>query len=71
MNDRNRKPPLAKCPCGKTPKALLPELPPPPAKYGRVVGACCGTWGIEFFNAYKSGEETLELATLAWNRAPR
>jgi hypothetical protein len=63
--------PLAPCPCGKVPESLMLELPNPPIKYGRAIGQCCGIWGIEFFNAYQTGEDTIRLATEAWNSAVR
>jgi hypothetical protein len=68
---KEKKVKLAQCPCGQTPKALLLEMPPKPAKHGRALGNCCASWGIEFFNAYKEGEETVQRASEAWNMAPR
>jgi len=62
---------LLPCPCGQTPDELMLELPNPPVKYGRALGTCCGVWGIEFFNAYQQGEDTVRLAKEAWNRAAR
>lgn len=62
---------LAPCPCGQTPDELMLELPAQPVKYGRAIGTCCGVWGIEFFNAYQAGEDTVRLAKEAWNRAVR
>lgn len=31
----------------------------------------CGEWEIEFRANYKAGQELMDLAIAAWNRAPR
>lgn len=59
------------CPCGETPKRLS-VFEGSSCKYGQVSGSCCGSWEVEFNTQYKTEEsELLELATKAWNDAPR
>ena len=63
---------LKSCPCGATPDALhiSGEVK---AKWAFVSGSCCGEWSIEYRNNYAdlSSPEAMELATTAWNEAPR
>ncbi len=64
--------PLKPCPCGKTPTALL-IVDGPTSRDAYVHGACCGMWEIEFRKGFRRNDspETMALAVLAWNDAPR
>jgi hypothetical protein len=62
---------IKSCPCGRTPDNLIIEVAER-AKYGLAMGDCCGTWSIEFRNGYQKDRlVTEQLATEAWNSAPR
>lgn len=62
---------LEPCPCGEVPAELNLEVGQR-AKYGRVVGSCCGEWSIEFRNGYTTDMAvTVQRAQKAWNDAPR
>ena len=62
---------LKSCPCGEVPDRLYVEEGPT-AKWSFVVGSCCGAWYFEFRTHYLTDRKTLlELATDAWNDAPR
>lgn len=59
------------CPCGQIPEDLIIEVAER-AKYGLVMGDCCGAWSVEFRNGYqKDPDVTNRLAATAWNSAPR
>ena len=71
MTPAAEQPPLAPCPCGMVPTALLIEMPER-AKYGRTMGDCCSEWAVEFRNGYTQDPElTTQRARDAWNDAPR
>jgi hypothetical protein len=61
-----------RCPCGIIPKNLVINCSER-AKWGYVLGDCCGEWSIEFRNQYaKLGSvESEKAARHAWNNAPR
>lgn len=61
---------LKKCPCGEVPERLV-IVEGSTCKYAMVAGGCCNEWHIEFRTGYESGDKLMELATAAWNFAPR
>jgi hypothetical protein len=62
---------LAPCPCGQVPADAIVEMGQR-AKWGRVMGSCCGEWSVEFRNGYTDDAElTRRRAVEAWNEAPR
>jgi hypothetical protein len=64
-------PKRAVCPCGQHPEDLMINLPQG-AKYGQVAGNCCGDWILEFKAGYpKSNEHLVQIASQAWEDAPR
>lgn len=42
-------------------------------KHAYVVGTCCQTWSVKFFNCHKhyTSLEAQAAAAIAWNAAPR
>jgi hypothetical protein len=64
---------LARCPCGKIPKALFLMDTGQGGKYVNAMGGCCGEWSVEFKTSYHpiGSEKCMELAIDEWNRAPR
>ena len=67
------KEPLARCPCGETPKKLDIVSNGQGGKYAIAVPECCSDWMIEFRTNYKEfdSDECQALAVAAWNGAPR
>lgn len=64
---------LARCPCGSVPTYLIFDAEHDTPKWARCAGACCYEWWLEYRNNYHelNSAESVELATKAWNEAPR
>lgn len=64
---------LKRCPCGVKPDHLYLSENGQGGKWLEARCGACGEWSIEFRSHYYApdSDQAIELATEAWNQAPR